>query len=158
MKIQITEAQMPRFGYQLGQVCQAGSVIYLHGTLGMGKTTLCRAVIQGLGWAGRVKSPTYNLVEEYDLLTVRAIHFDLYRLAEPEELEFIGIRDYDASTNLWLIEWPDQGRGCLPAADLEVTLSEAPGLPEERLIRLHTNSAKGASQLLALQQLMEIQA
>jgi tRNA threonylcarbamoyladenosine biosynthesis protein TsaE len=110
----------------------------------------------GGGGGGGVKSPTYNLVEEYDLLTVRAIHFDLYRLAEPEELEFIGIRDYDASANLWLIEWPDRGRGCLPVADLELTLNEVPALPEERQIQLQSNSAKGASQLLALQQLMEI--
>jgi len=146
---------MTQFGQYLGKVCQNGSVIYLNGTLGMGKTTLCRAVIQGLGWSGRVKSPTYNLLEQYELPALLAIHFDLYRLGEPEELEFIGIRDYDASTNLWLIEWPEKGLGCLPSADLDVTLNEVVGLPEERLIEVQANSTKGAGQLLALQQLIE---
>jgi len=145
---------MTQFGQYLGKVCQNGSVIYLNGTLGMGKTTLCRAVIQGLGWSGRVKSPTYNLLEQYELPALLAIHFDLYRLGEPEELEFIGIRDYDASTNLWLIEWPEKGLGCLPSADLDLTLNEVVGLPEERLIEVQANSTKGASQLLALQQLI----
>ncbi|WP_320822262.1 tRNA (adenosine(37)-N6)-threonylcarbamoyltransferase complex ATPase subunit type 1 TsaE [Reinekea sp.] len=157
MKIQLTEAQMTRFGQYLGQVCQNGSVIYLNGTLGMGKTTLCRAVIQGLGWAGRVKSPTYNLLEQYELPALLAIHFDLYRLGEPQELEFIGIRDYDASANLWLIEWPEKGLGCLPVADLDLTLNEVPGLPEERLVELQALTNKGIDQLLALQPLMEIQ-
>jgi len=145
---------MAQMGQHLGQVCQNGSVIYLHGTLGMGKTTLCRAVIQGLGWSGRVKSPTYNLLEQYELPALLAIHFDLYRLGDPEELEFIGIRDYDASANLWLIEWPEKGLGCLPSADLEMTLNEVMGLPDERLVELQANSTKGAGQLLALQQLI----
>jgi tRNA threonylcarbamoyladenosine biosynthesis protein TsaE len=145
---------MAQMGQHLSQVCQNGSVIYLHGTLGMGKTTLCRAVIQGLGWSGRVKSPTYNLLEQYELPALLAIHFDLYRLGDPEELEFIGIRDYDASANLWLIEWPEKGLGCLPSADLEMTLNEVMGLPDERLVELQANSTKGAGQLLALQQLI----
>jgi len=143
---------MEEFGRKLGQACSNGSVIYLHGTLGMGKTTLSRAVIQGLGWEGRVKSPTYNLVEHYELPNIDAIHFDLYRLADPEELEFMGIRDYDLQTNLWLVEWPEKGKGMLPAADIMLNLIDA---KDARDIELNANTSKGQSQLIDFGKLME---
>ncbi len=152
MKIKLTEAQMPEFGRLLGRACEQGSVIYLQGDLGMGKTTLSRCIIQGLGWQGRVKSPTYNLVEEYALAQVKALHFDLYRLSDPEELEFIGIRDYDDERCLWLIEWPEKGAGVLPNADIELILSDA---DEARWVEFIGKSDQGRAQIAHLKDQLE---
>ncbi|MEJ2043430.1 MAG: tRNA (adenosine(37)-N6)-threonylcarbamoyltransferase complex ATPase subunit type 1 TsaE [Reinekea sp.] len=121
----VTETEMSAFGQTLASACQCGSIIYLDGTLGMGKTALSRALIEGLGWRGRVKSPTYTLLEHYDTVTCVVFHFDLYRLSDPEELEFIGVRDLDAKSAIWLIEWPENGVGLLPMADLIVHFDEA---------------------------------
>lgn len=97
------------------------AVVHLHGDLGTGKSTLARAWLRALGIGGPVRSPTYTLVERYPLASGgEALHLDLYRIGDPGELEFLGLDDADA--RLWLVEWPERGRGSLPAPDLEVML------------------------------------
>ncbi len=97
--------------------------VYLEGDLGAGKTTWVRGLLRALGHAGPVRSPTYTLVESYELDSGTILHFDLYRLGDPEELEYLGVRELHAPGALWLIEWPERGRGWLPEPDLRVRLS-----------------------------------
>ena len=114
------EQQSVAFGEALSKVLARGGIVYLRGTLGAGKTTTTRGILRGFGHQGAVKSPTYTLVEPYEFADRKVFHFDLYRLGDPEELEYMGIRDYFTESNVCIVEWPSKGEGFLPAADLEV--------------------------------------
>ena len=113
-----------QFGNELFYVLPSKCLIFLHGELGAGKTTLVRGYLRAAGHTGTVKSPTYNLVEEYSIADKKIYHFDLYRLNDPEELEWIGINDYLNQDCVCFIEWPDQGKGFLPEPDRVITLSQ----------------------------------
>ncbi|WP_372613197.1 tRNA (adenosine(37)-N6)-threonylcarbamoyltransferase complex ATPase subunit type 1 TsaE [Halomonas sp.] len=119
------EDRQVAFGECLGHALQGRGRVHLQGELGAGKTTLARGILRAHGYRGAVKSPTYTLVEPYELGEIRVHHFDLYRLGDPEELEFIGGRDLMAPEALCLIEWPERGKGWLPIPDLVVTLTLA---------------------------------
>lgn len=115
------------FGQALGQAVNGlPGVIFLDGGLGAGKTTLARALIQALGVQGRVVSPTYTLMEPYNAGPNHVLHLDLYRLDDPGELEYLGLRDFDPDRQLMLVEWPEKGLGMLPEADLVLALEDDP--------------------------------
>jgi len=111
------------WGRQLANRLTGGCVVYLHGDLGAGKTTLVHGVLQGLGYADTVKSPTYTLVESYYVASFTVYHFDLYRLANSEELDYLGIRDFFDQKSIMFIEWPERGQDYLPAADIDINLA-----------------------------------
>jgi tRNA threonylcarbamoyladenosine biosynthesis protein TsaE len=139
------EAAMVDLGARLGAACEPGMVVFLSGGLGMGKTTFSRGFMQSLGHVGAVKSPTYTLVEPYRLRDLDIYHFDLYRLRDPQELEFIGIRDYFGDLSVCLVEWPERGLGALPSADLVINI-EPDG--QGRRLGFSAATAKG-KQILA---------
>jgi len=108
-------------GHLLAQTQPATAIVYLHGDLGAGKSTLARAWLRALGVTGAIRSPTYTLVEHYALGNgARALHLDLYRIGDSGELEFLALDD--AGAGLWLVEWPERGARALPAADLRIEL------------------------------------
>jgi tRNA threonylcarbamoyladenosine biosynthesis protein TsaE len=119
------EAATAAVGSSLAAVLPERAVVYLEGDLGAGKTTLVRALLRALGHAGAVRSPTYTLIEPYQVSGHSIYHLDLYRLSHPEELEDIGIRDILALPCILLVEWPERGVGALPRPDLRLSLSAA---------------------------------
>jgi|SRR5579885_95240 tRNA threonylcarbamoyladenosine biosynthesis protein TsaE len=135
-----TEDAMLLFGSRLAAAVENGAIIFLHGPLGAGKTTLTRGFLRGLGYHSKVKSPTYTLVEPYEVAGKKIYHFDFYRLKSPDELLHIGIQEYFAPDAVCLIEWPEKGYPLLPGADLAcyIAFNE-----QGREIRLEAYSARG---------------
>jgi tRNA threonylcarbamoyladenosine biosynthesis protein TsaE len=117
------EAATEAFGAALFHALPEKCLVFLHGDLGAGKTTLVRGFLRAAGHQGAVKSPTYNIVEEYKVNQRLFLHFDLYRLVDPEELEWIGMRDYLQEQSVCFIEWPEQGEGYLDVPDVVLSLS-----------------------------------
>ena len=143
-----SEDEMLQFGNALAKVCEPGCVVFLEGYLGVGKTTLVRGVLRALGHRGAVKSPTYTLVEQYDFDEKRIYHFDLYRLGSPEELEYMGGRDYFQANTISFIEWPMNAEGYLPEADL-ICMIKYQGM-DERLVQVNASTTLGEQMLLAI--------
>ena len=148
VSFQLTDsAATVALGGRLAKKLCSGGVVFLQGTLGAGKTTLTRGILHGLGHTGAVKSPTYTLVEPYELAGIRVFHFDLYRLGDPEELEYMGIRDYFLEQNLCIVEWPSRGVGLLPDPDLSIELAVS---GTGRLARLQSSTLQGESIMQSL--------
>ncbi|MFM7120423.1 MAG: tRNA (adenosine(37)-N6)-threonylcarbamoyltransferase complex ATPase subunit type 1 TsaE [Gammaproteobacteria bacterium] len=133
-------------GRALAERLPAAALVFLHGDLGAGKTTLVRAVLRGLGYAESVKSPTYTIIETHDLGSRMVYHFDLYRIMDPDELWLIGIDDVLSSDALKLVEWPERGAGVLPVPDVELWLwAEGGGRRLEIRVRDTQQVASGLS-------------
>lgn len=134
------EAATIDLGRRVAKALPDGLVAFLHGDLGAGKTTFARAFLQALGVGERVKSPTYSLVEGYDIGERRAFHLDLYRIADPGELEWLGLDSLAEPGAIVLVEWPERGAGALPPVDLELSFRhEGTG----RAVAFHAHTPTG---------------
>jgi tRNA threonylcarbamoyladenosine biosynthesis protein TsaE len=134
------EAATLALGARLAAAVVPGMAVWLRGDLGAGKTTLTRGLLRALGYRGRVKSPTYTLVEIYPLSSFNLYHFDLYRFVDPQEWHDAGFRDYFNPHSVCLVEWPEKGGGLLPRPDLEIHLEVA---GEGRLARIRVGTEEG---------------
>ena len=148
IEVRLSDAEsQTAFGADLAAHLPERLVIYLRGDLGTGKTTLARGILRGLGHRGAARSPTYTLIEPYEIGTTRVFHLDLYRLADPEELEYLGLRDLLADAALWLVEWPERGAGLLPPPDLTVAIDT---LAEGRRLNLTAHGPAAGGLIEAL--------
>jgi tRNA threonylcarbamoyladenosine biosynthesis protein TsaE len=142
------EAATLALGARLSQMLKGGLTVWLQGDLGAGKTTLVRGLLRGMGYLGKVKSPTYTLVEPYVVSGLHLYHFDLYRFADPEEWHAAGFRDYFNAGSVCLVEWPERAAGLLPPADFEIRLDPHAGGRRASLVA-HTAQGKSCLGLLA---------
>lgn len=147
------EAATVALGSQIAEIVKTSIynplIVFLNGDLGAGKTTLTRGFVRGFGFVGNVKSPTYTIVEPYESTDYSIYHFDLYRLADPEELEFLGIRDYFSKLSYSFIEWPERAKGFLPPEDLVINIAYD---GEQRIATIESYTEQGK---LIVQQLIE---
>lgn len=141
------EAAQEALGARLGKLSDGPLLVFLHGDLGAGKTTLTRGLLRGLGHAGAVKSPTYTLIEPYEIGPRKIYHLDLYRVGDPGELEYLGLREMLSEDALILIEWPERGEGWLPRPDLRLRLKHLEGARE---VSFGAESESGERLLLRL--------
>jgi len=141
------EAAMLALGAELARLLQGQGAVLVRGDLGAGKTTLCRGLLHAMGHSGSVKSPTFTLVEPYEINDRAVYHFDLYRLAHADELEYIGIDEYFGDNSLCLVEWPEKADGQLPPHDLEIAIDVS---GEKRNISIQAISTHGESVCKAL--------
>lgn len=134
------ETDLEKLGACFSGLVHEHVLVCLRGDLGAGKTTLVRGLLRGAGQGGAVKSPTFSLVEPYELGAHKVFHFDFYRVQDPEELEYIGMRDYLDQPGLCLIEWPEKAGGFLPEADLDIMIHKT---EKGRRVRLELNTDRG---------------
>ena len=142
------ETQTEALGERLAAVLPRACRLYIRGPLGAGKTTLVRGLLRGFGHSGPVTSPTFTLVEPYEFEGVHLFHFDFYRVTDPGELEFLGLRDYFDGESISVVEWPERAGAVLPVPDIDVMirLSNDRG----RVLQLQSHSDSGAAALRAL--------
>lgn len=138
---------MEALGARMAEVCRGGAVVHLSGALGAGKTTLVRGLLRALGHTGTVKSPTYTLMESYELGPLTVAHVDLYRIRAGAELDYLDLRERMQPGALCLIEWPERGADYLPAPDLHVRIDYT---EHARRVTLHAATPHGAALLEAL--------
>jgi len=141
------EADMLALGGRLARACPAAAVIYLHGQLGAGKTTLARGFLRARGYGGAVKSPTYTLIEPYEVGDRRVYHLDLYRVEDAAELAYLGLRELYEGKAVMLVEWPERGGTYLPPPDLVMEIEYATA---GRQLLLVPHSAIGEALISAL--------
>ena len=125
-KVITSPEQMEALGASLIKDLSKPTVVFLRGDLGAGKTTLVRGALRELGYKGLVKSPTFTIVESYELHDLEVHHFDLYRISDPEELDYIGLDEYQTDSSICFFEWPDLGKYMVPTPTLEVDISYHP--------------------------------
>ncbi len=146
IKLETTgERETEALGRRLATSLPAVRLIYVRGPLGAGKTTFVRGILRGLRYDGPVKSPTFTLIEPYEQHGVRLFHFDLYRVTDPAELEFLGLRDYLGGDNVCVVEWPERAGALLPLPDLDVMIQ--PRNSEGRDLQLHAHTQIGEAAL-----------
>ena len=148
-RVSRSQEETEALGAQLLQALEGSGIVFLNGDLGAGKTTLCRGVLRGLGYAGAVKSPTFTLVVPYEREEGSVYHFDLYRLSHPDELDYLGVDEYFHDQALCLVEWSQKGLGLLPRPDLEVTMIVTGDT--ERCLRFSAETPRGLAALKGLQ-------
>lgn len=140
----LSEPAMAKLARHIAPGVSAPFVLFFRGELGAGKTTFIRSLIQALGHPGRVKSPTYGLLEHYVLPTLQILHLDLYRIGDPDEVDYLGLADMFDENTVLIVEWPERGRGALPRPDLTVALdSEATDSLDKRRLSFYAHSRSG---------------